>query len=196
MFPSAIYANKFNHLFWRDVHDGEAFGFAKNQVTPFTITTPDGEVLYAWNVLPTGIYARHEKAIRNDRDQNEGPVEDFTQTVAFKLLTSNDDPPPRVVVSCMSFPVHCHFPQLSPQLTAKVHGNAGDIAQGWRPDTIRSLVSVPNTYVFTIDYRGFGHSTGSPDEAGVIMDGVTLVEWIMREAKVPSERVVIMGQSL
>lgn len=54
----------------------------------------------------------------------------------------------------------------------------------------------PNTHVFTLDYRGFGHSTGSPDEAGLIIDGVTLVRWVMEVAKIPPERILILGQSL
>lgn len=53
-----------------------------------------------------------------------------------------------------------------------------------------------NAHVFTIDYRGFGHSTGSPTEAGLIADGVALVNWILNVAKIPPERIVIVGQSL
>jgi abhydrolase domain-containing protein 12 len=47
-----------------------------------------------------------------------------------------------------------------------------------------------------IDYRGFGYSTGFPTEDGVITDGVTAVDWAMQVAKVPSDRIVILGQSL
>ena len=45
-------------------------------------------------------------------------------------------------------------------------------------------------------YRGFGHSTGSPTEAGLIIDGVTLVSWIISVTNIPRERIVILGQSL
>lgn len=54
----------------------------------------------------------------------------------------------------------------------------------------------PNTHVVTIDYRGFGHSTGSPTEAGLIADGTALVNWVLHTAKIPPERIVILGQSL
>lgn len=77
-----------------------------------------------------------------------------------------------------------------------VHGNAGHIAQGWRTDTFRYLTTQPRTHVFTIDYRGFGHSTGSPTESGLIIDGVTLVRWVMKVAGINPERIVILGQSL
>ena len=69
------------------------------------------------------------------------------------------------------------------------------MAQGWRTDTYRSLAT-QNTHVLTIDYRGFGKSTGSPTETGLIIDGVALVNWVLQVAEIPPERIVIVGQSL
>lgn len=77
-----------------------------------------------------------------------------------------------------------------------VHGNAGHLAQNFRPDVYRYLATQRNTHVFTIDYRGFGLSTGSPTEAGVITDGTALVDWIMSTCNIPPERILILGQSL
>ena len=54
----------------------------------------------------------------------------------------------------------------------------------------------PNTHVVTIDYRGFGHSTGSPTEAGLIADGTALVNWVLHTAGIPPENIVLLGQSL
>jgi abhydrolase domain-containing protein 12 len=48
----------------------------------------------------------------------------------------------------------------------------------------------------TIDYRGFGHSTGSPTEAGLIADGTALVNWVLHTAEIPPENIVLLGQSL
>lgn len=48
----------------------------------------------------------------------------------------------------------------------------------------------------TIDYRGFGHSTGSPTETGLITDGTALVNWVLHTARIPPENIVILGQSL
>lgn len=56
------------------------------------------------------------------------------------------------------------------------------------------MAAKPNTHILTIDYRGFGHSTGSPTEAGLILDGVTLVDWVMKVAGIPPERIVILGR--
>ena len=47
-----------------------------------------------------------------------------------------------------------------------------------------------------MDYRGFGVSTGSPTERGLISDGITLVKWALNVASIPPERIVILGQSL
>lgn len=66
-------------------------------MTPFNITTPDGETLYSWHILPLGVYAKHEAEILA---QPDGPPGDFTRTLASKLLTQ--DPEARVVINCKS----------------------------------------------------------------------------------------------
>lgn len=48
----------------------------------------------------------------------------------------------------------------------------------------------------TIDYRGFGLSTGFPTESGIITDSIATVDWAINTAKVPSRRIVLIGQSL
>lgn len=58
------------------------------------------------------------------------------------------------------------------------------------------MTTQQNAHLLTIDYRGFGHSTGSPTEAGLIADGVALMDWVLNVAKIPPERIVIVGQSL
>lgn len=50
--------------------------------------------------------------------------------------------------------------------------------------------------MLTVDYRGFGYSTGRPSEEGLITDGIALVDWALQVAKIPPERIVILGQSL
>jgi abhydrolase domain-containing protein 12 len=67
-------------------------------VTPFTIPTPDGQTLYAWHVLPIDTYLKNEEAL-SSIGTPQGPVEDFTQSLAFKLLSSTSSPA-RVVINC------------------------------------------------------------------------------------------------
>lgn len=171
----ALYANSFNTLFLGDdLHNGERFGFAKNQVTPFNIATADGETLFAWHILPLNVYAQNDKALLAEERPHGQCVEDITTSLAFRLLKSDEDA--RVVIS--------------------FHGNAGHIAQNQRPLTNRYMTTQPNTHVLTVDYRGFGLSTGSPTEAGLIADGVALVDWVLHVANIPPQRTVILGQSL
>lgn len=95
---SALYAHKFNTLFYHNINDAEQFGFAKNQVTPFNIHTPDGETLYAWHVLPLDTYVENEPSLRLESGTAKAPLADFTASKAFRLLIS--EPEARVVVSC------------------------------------------------------------------------------------------------
>ncbi|TVY55881.1 Monoacylglycerol lipase ABHD12 [Lachnellula suecica] len=168
-----LYAHKVQMTWLQDINKPEQFGFAKNQITPFNFTTPDHETIYAWHVMPLGLYAKHESEILQ---QPSGFADDITQTKAFQLL--RDDPDSRLIIN--------------------FHGNAGTVAQGWRTDSYRALSdgSTSNIHILAIDYRGFGHSTGFPTEAGIITDGVAAVEWALQVVKIPSDRIVILGQSL
>ncbi|KEQ63636.1 alpha/beta-hydrolase [Aureobasidium melanogenum CBS 110374] len=161
----ALYAHKIHSGFWHDVNKPESFGFATHQVTPFNISTPDNEVLYAWHILPLATVAAHRDAL--------AAADPFDQSLPLQLL--KDDAKARVVVN--------------------FHGNAGHVAQGWRTDTYRALSNQPHTHVFTIDYRGFGRSTGAPNEAGLITDGRALVHYVL-SLGIPPSRIVILGQSL
>lgn len=69
----------------------------ENQITPFNFSTPDNETIYAWHVLPLGLYAKHEADILK---QASGIAEDITTTKAFRLL--RDDPEALLIINCMA----------------------------------------------------------------------------------------------
>jgi hypothetical protein len=111
---SVLYAHKLQ-AWWVDINKPEQFGFAskymhvpifqhyadrhiENQITPFNFTTPDHETIYAWHVMPLGLYAKHEAEILH---QPSGCAEDVTKTKAFKLL--RDDPDSRLIINCKRF---------------------------------------------------------------------------------------------
>ncbi|GAQ37572.1 hypothetical protein AtubIFM55763_000414 [Aspergillus tubingensis] len=173
----ALYVNKINPTAWQDVNLVESFGFLKTQVQPFNLVTPDNETLYGWHLLPLQLCHEHEEEL--NANEPDGPADDYTKTTAFKLL--KNDPNARVVVS--------------------FHGNAAHLASAQRPDIYRQVLglSTPQNpvHVFAIDYRGFGLSTGTPTEEGLITDGVSLLNYLtFGPLNISPSRIVIMGQSL
>jgi pimeloyl-ACP methyl ester carboxylesterase len=79
--------------------------------------------------------------------------------------------------------------------------NAGDVAQGHRPSTYRSISGIPRTHLLTCDYRGFGLSSAKtapymPTETGLITDAVSILSYIQNDLSHPSTRTVLLGQSL
>ena len=68
---------------------------AGNQVTPFDLKTPDGEILFAWHVLPLPVYLQNEASMAK---QTPGFADDITTTESFKLL--REDPEARLVLYC------------------------------------------------------------------------------------------------
>ncbi len=73
-----------------------------------------------------------------------------------------------------------------------LHGNAGNISH--RLDTLQILHELGvNTLIF--DYRGYGISEGSPDEAGTYRDARAAWDWL-RARGAPAARIVVHGRSL
>ncbi|KAI0517094.1 Alpha/Beta hydrolase protein [Xylaria bambusicola] len=165
-----FYAHRLNTLFWHNLDEPEYWGFARNQVTPFTL--PSGnESLYAWHILPLRSILEHQDRLQA---APAGFSDDVTASESFKIL--KEDPTAQLVIS--------------------FHGNAGHIAQGLRTEHFHTLTDMSNFHVLSIDYRGYGKSTGSPSEAGLIQDGIATVEWAISVAGVASERIVVVGHSL
>ncbi len=71
------------------------------------------------------------------------------------------------------------------------HGNAGN-----REDRLHNLAGLwrAGISVLIFDYRGYGGSTGTPSEQGLLRDGLAAFDWL-RE-KVAPRQVVLFGRSL
>ncbi|KAI9680875.1 MAG: hypothetical protein M1817_004315 [Caeruleum heppii] len=168
-----VYLHQIQMTWFKDLDVPELFGFVRNQVTPFAITTPAGESLYAWHILPIELYRNHETALI---EEPTGFVSDVTSRLAFKLL--RDDPDARLILH--------------------LHGAAGTVGSGYRAPNYRALSagSPEKIHVLTFDYRGFGRSKGTPSERGIRLDAITVVDWITQVASIPPSRILIFGQSL
>ena len=73
------------------------------------------------------------------------------------------------------------------------HGNAGDIAD--RLPNARWFVDTLGVSVVLVDYRGYGRSTGRPDEAGVYRDGLAVYDAVAAGGA-PARDIVLFGRSL
>ncbi|KAL7901294.1 Alpha/Beta hydrolase protein [Trichoderma sp. SZMC 28014] len=74
------------------------------------------------------------------------------------------------------------------------HGNAGNI--GHRLPIARVLINMIGCNVFMLEYRGYGASTGEPDESGLGTDAQTGLDYLRERAETRHHRFIVYGQSL
>lgn len=74
------------------------------------------------------------------------------------------------------------------------HGNSGNM--GSRKDLILDLNNTFNSYVVTIDYRGFGNNYGFPSETGLINDAESIFECVMNDKRLKDTKKIVYGRSL
>jgi fermentation-respiration switch protein FrsA (DUF1100 family) len=73
------------------------------------------------------------------------------------------------------------------------HGNASNIAN--RVPTYEFLHSTPAN-VFALEYRGYGHSEGTPSEAGINRDAEAAYEYLVTAKSIQPKTIISFGQSL
>jgi uncharacterized protein len=74
------------------------------------------------------------------------------------------------------------------------HGNGGNLS--YRGDLAAGLYAATGAGVLMYDYPGYGHSEGSPTEAGCYASGDAAYAWLTTEGKVPPQRVILLGESI
>ncbi|ROT36891.1 alpha/beta-hydrolase [Sodiomyces alkalinus F11] len=74
------------------------------------------------------------------------------------------------------------------------HGNAGNI--GHRLPIARMIINFIGCNVFMLEYRGYGLSTGEPDESGLYLDAQTALDYLRNRAETSNHKLVVYGQSL
>lgn len=73
------------------------------------------------------------------------------------------------------------------------HGNAGNLSQ--RAGLMLELARIP-AQVFIVDYRGYGRSTGRPNEKGLYRDARAAWRYLTEDRDIDGHRIVILGKSL
>ncbi len=84
--------------------------------------------------------------------------------------------------------------QAIPTTVLMFHGNAGNI--GHRVPIARMLSEAMGCSVFMLEYRGYGQSTGSPDEKGLMIDAQTALDYVAARQETKNNQIVVYGQSL
>lgn len=74
------------------------------------------------------------------------------------------------------------------------HGNAGNI--GHRVPIAKILEENVGCNVLMLEYRGYGMSTGTPSEEGLMIDAQTALDYIRNRKDIKGTKVVVYGQSL
>jgi hypothetical protein len=73
------------------------------------------------------------------------------------------------------------------------HGNGGNISH--RLEKIKILNNI-GLDVFIFDYRGYGRSSGRPFEEGLYLDAEAAYTYLHNQRKVPSDKIILYGESL
>ena len=74
------------------------------------------------------------------------------------------------------------------------HGNGGNLSH--RGQLAADLRRTLGAGVLMFDYPGYGKCTGKPSEAGCYAAGEAAYRWLIDNAKIPANRIVLMGESL
>ena len=81
----------------------------------------------------------------------------------------------------------------SRQVLLWFHGNAENI--GYDLDHLRALARI-GVNILAVDYRGYGQSEGTPDEAGVYRDADAAYNYLIDERHFRAQDIIIYGHSL
>lgn len=74
-----------------------------------------------------------------------------------------------------------------------LHGNGGNISG--QADELRRLHDM-GAAALALDYRGYGKSTGSPNEAGILADARAARAWLAKRTGVEEREIVLWGFSM
>jgi len=75
------------------------------------------------------------------------------------------------------------------------HGNLGNIGFGQRPE-FYAFMRDTGLNLLAFDYRGFGESTGSPDEHGLYADAQASYDYLTKTLHISPDHIIIFGHSL
>lgn len=129
------------------------------------IKTPDNETLGAWFTFSDSFYAAHKAHLLAPSNSSSSSDE----LIRTALRTH-----PTILF---------------------LHGNGGTRVLPSRIQHYQAFASRLRANVFALDYRGYADSTGTPSEAGLIIDARASWDWLRSHGAAP-ENVLVVGNSL
>lgn len=157
----------------KSTHDRAHFN---NPTRSLTYIFPS-EIIYPRNI-PAGARTQVPRPSEYGLDDHEElsiPTPDGETLSAFLLRPSNKA-------------------QARPVTILLFHGNAGNI--GHRLPIGRVLANDINCTVLMLEYRGYGLSTGTPNEQGLVIDAQTGLDYIRSRDDLKNNKIVVFGQSI
>lgn len=91
-------------------------------------------------------------------------------------------------------PTNMLYAKHAPITIIMFHGNAGNI--GHRLPIAGVLDQFVDANILMVEYRGYGLSTGRPDEKGLNIDGQTALDYVRERKDLNGSKIVVYGQSL
>jgi fermentation-respiration switch protein FrsA (DUF1100 family) len=117
----------------------------------------------------------------------EAPPADLGRPFEDFFVTTSDG----VKLSAWFFPAKNDSPRRN-KVMLVCHGNGGNISH--RLQLTRLLLGT-GTAVLLFDYRGYGRSSGKPDEAGTYLDAQAAYQWL-RQREFAARDIFAFGESL
>lgn len=74
------------------------------------------------------------------------------------------------------------------------HGNAGNM--GFRLPNAAQMYAKAGINVVMVDYRGYGSSSGTPNEKGLNLDGDAVIKFLSKHPKLHGSKLIMFGRSL
>ena len=148
-----------------------------------TLKTSDGETLNSWFIPAHILVDGKLQAISNMEKEPEAAESDEE---AIEVITAGAR---RIGASQARRQAQGPIPTL-----LFLHENAGTI--NMRLPNLFMMAVALRCNVFIIDYRGYGLSTGTPSEDGLIEDAHTALNHLLQRKDIDASRIYLFGRSL
>ncbi|KAF3912115.1 hypothetical protein ABW21_db0204840 [Orbilia brochopaga] len=171
--------------FWADVVNTTAFSYVKFSIAASTSVAA---------LLSTALYFKQNDLIYPRHFPPEARTELFTPDKFHMQNWDTVDLQTPDGETLRSYFLRGSGIQRKGVTVLLLHGNAGNV--GYRIPIGKVFAEQMGCNVFMLGYRGYGLSTGKPDEKGLKTDAETALDWIFKNDETKDNRVVIYGQSL